>query len=220
MKASTNLFMIFKNLLNYFFVLLIFGFYACSTKKSKSDIEIEFVKDTLTIGYTYWWAESGPFIGQCGDELSLVFSGTVTDLQQSSNVAGPLYNSQKGTIEINEVYKIKDLADNHYANQKFITTDCFEGLDLNVGDKVLVSCYDFEDNYTLPGDKSILKISNFDNPLIASIRRYIDTNQNALQLKKDVSLWAEEGLGVKLEEIIKFAEERNSKIPSNSIHNQ
>ena len=90
--------MVLKNLLNYFFVLLIFSFSACRTKNSKSDIEIQFVQDTLNIGYTYWWAESGPFIGQCGDELSLVFSGTVTDLQQSSNEAGPLYNSQKGTI--------------------------------------------------------------------------------------------------------------------------
>ena len=212
--------MILKNLPNYFFVLLIFSFHACSTKKSKSDITIEFVQDTLNVGYTYWWEESGPFIGQCGDELSLVFSATITDLQQSSNEAGPLYNSQKGTVEINEVYKIKDLGDNNYANQKFITTDCFEGLDLSMGDKVLVSCYDFEDNYTIPGGKSILKITDLNDPLIASIRRYIDSDQNALQLKKEVSLWAKEGLGLKLEEIIKCAEEMNSKIPSNSIHNQ
>jgi hypothetical protein len=204
------------------FLLLFYCFalISCNSKKKESDIEIEFVQDTLELGYTYWWPESGPFIGQCGDELSLVFSGTLTDLQQPNEDAGPLYTSQKGTIEINRVYKIKNLGDSSYANQKYIITDCFDGLDLGTDDRVLVFCYDFEDDYTIPGGKSIIKITDMDDPLIASIKRYIDSDQNAEQIKKDVGIWAKEGLGRKLQEVIKCAEEMNSETPSNSIDNQ
>lgn len=189
---------------NYYLILLALLFlFSCEiAKKSKSDIDIEFVQDTLNVGYTYWWPESGPFIGQCGDELSLVFSGTLTDLNPPTDDAGPLYTSQKGTISINQVFKIKNLGENTYANQKFITTDCFNGLDLRIGDQVFVFCYDYEGGYTLPGDKSILKISGPEDPLVTSVRKYIDSDQNALKLEKDVGLWAKEGLGRKLQEII------------------
>ena len=187
---------------------------ACSSKTSKSDIEIEFVQDSLNVGYTYWWPESGPFIGLCGEELSLVFAGTVIDLEEANDDAGPLYTSQNGTIEINRVYKIKDLDENNYAHQKFITSDCFDGLELNNGDQVLVLCYDYENNYTIPGANSIIKITDFNDPLITSIRRYIDTDQNALKMKKDIGLWAKAGHGRKLQEIIKCAEEMNSNSSS------
>ena len=194
---------------NIYLIALLSFFAITSCKKSKrtkSDIDIEFTQDTLEVGYTYWWPESGPFLGQCGDELSLVFSGTITKLLEPNDDAGPLYNSQKGFIQIDEVYKFKDLGANTYANQQFFVSDCFEGLNLNVDDKVLVFCYDYENDLSIPGGKSILKLKSTDDPLITSIKKYIDSNQNPTKIKKDRKLWEQYGLGTALDRILECAE--------------
>jgi len=78
---------------------------------------------------------------------------------------------------------------------------------LAVGDTVLVVCYDYEDDYSIPGRKSILKINSFEDPLVKSIRKYVDSDQDALKLKKDIGLWATQGLGRSLEGIIGCGEE-------------
>ncbi|HEA20461.1 MAG TPA: hypothetical protein ENH87_06035 [Pricia antarctica] len=185
-----------------------FAMYSCElVKKSKSDIEVEFKLDTLDVGYTYWWPESGPFIGNCGEELSLVFSGTIIDLKAPTNEAGPLYKPQQGVIAIEQVFKIKELGENRYDSQKYFTTDCFYDSGLGTGDKVLVICYDFEDKYTIPGSGSLLKIDSFDGKTVASIRKFIDSDQNPDKIEKDVGLWATYGHGRALEDLIACRDE-------------
>lgn len=183
--------------------IIIFSLYSCNrSRPAKSDLEIEFIPDTLEVGYTYWWAESGPFIGQCGDELSLVFSGTITDIMEPTDEAGPLYTSQKGYIEIDRVFKIKDLGHKSYANQQFFVSDCFDRLGLKKGDIVLVFCYDYENALSIPGNRSILKINTLDDPLINSIKKYIDTDQDPSKIKKDMKLWEKHELDAALKRII------------------
>jgi len=190
-----------KSITLLFTILVVFT--ACnSRKKTKSDLEIEFVQDTLEVGFTYWWPESGPFIGPCGDEFSLVFSGTITDIQEPTDEAGPLYTSQKGYIQIDRVFKTKDLGPKSYANQHFFASDCFDGLELKKDDPVLVFCYDYENDLSIPGGQSILKIASLDDPLITSIKRYINTDQNPSKIKKDMKLWAKHGLDDALEIMI------------------
>ena len=184
--------------------------FSCSTKKNKSDIDIDFVQDTLNVGYTYWWAESGPFIGNCGEEISLTFTGTVVELDMPNDDPGPLYTSQKGIIAMENVFKIKELGANTYANQKFISTDCFYNLDLNIGDKVIVFCYDYEDNYVIPGRKSILKIEDFDAPIITSIKNYIDFDQDPFSIEKDEEIWKKYKLDENLEQLIFCAKEMDA----------
>ncbi len=164
-------------------------------RKNKSDIDVIFNSDTLEVAYTYWWPKSGPFIGLCGDEMSFVFSGTITQIEASNNDPGPLYVSQKAFIAIEAVYKIKDLGENSYQNQKYFVSDCFNNLGYQIGDKVLVVCYDYEGALSIPGDKSALKIKSFESPFITSIKKYIDFDQNPLKIKRDISLWKQKGLG-------------------------
>lgn len=197
--------LVFRNILIGGFLISIS---ACELgEKSKSDIEIIFTQDTLNVGYTYWWPESGPFIGNCGEELSFVFSGIITELDNPTDEAGPLYNSQNGIVAIDKVFKIKEIAEKTYANQKFFKTDSFNDLGFKVRDTVLVICYDYEGDYSIPGGKSILKINSFDDPLVKSIRKYIDNDENPVKLKKDIGLWATKDLGRALEKVILCKEE-------------
>ncbi|MBU2948153.1 hypothetical protein [Zobellia uliginosa] len=187
------------------FVILTIGT-SCDTKRSKSDIEIVFTQDTLDVGYTYWWEESGPFIGYCGKEYSLVFSGTVVNLEKANYDAAPLYISQKGTIALDEVYKIKDMGHNSYGNQKYFSTDCFSNTDMSVGDKVLVFCYDYEGELTIPGNNSILKIKGLDHPLVGATKRFIDADENPVEIKKDSTLWSAYGYRKQLKQMIRCKE--------------
>ncbi len=192
-------------------VFAVFLSLECNHKKSKSDIDTTFVNDTLHVGYTYWWPESGPFLGNCGDELSLVFVGTLSHLDEPNNDPGPLYTAQKGVVEINRVLKIKDLGEKKYHNQKFMTTDCYYKSGLSVGDKVLVICYDYDTDYSIPGQKSLLKIDSFDDDLVASIRAYIDADENPLTIKNDIALWSRRSLGRALEGVIACRQELQAK---------
>lgn len=203
MKSVTSILALFT------IVLFTFG---CQSRKSKSDIEISFIQDTLDIGYTYWWPQSGPFVGNCGEELSLVFAGIITELEKPNKNAGPLYTVQEGIIEIDRVFKIKEIGINSYANQKFVRTDCFYDLGITVGDTVLVSCYEFEDAYSIPGGKSILKIRSFDDPIVTSLRNFIDSDQNPVKLKKDSLLWRTFELDKDLSRIIACREQSKDSV--------
>ncbi|WP_291870551.1 hypothetical protein [Maribacter sp.] len=182
---------------------MVLGLTSCSSKKHKSDIDITFTTDTLNVGYTYWWPESGPFIGECGEEYALVFLGTINNIDEPTDTAGPLYSSQEGIIQIENVFKIKDLGKNKYTNQNYFKSDCFNSLDLTIGDKVLVVCYDYEDNFSIPGNKSILKVSGLDDPIVKSIKKYIDKDLNPIKIRKDVDYWKKYDLDGGLNRILK-----------------
>ncbi len=197
----------------YIISLLLFITSACNSPKSKSDSDIVFTQDTLNVGYTYWWDDSGPFIGYCGEEkYTLVFTGTLNYLENPTNVAGPLYTAQKGIIELENVFKIKDPESNAYDNQKFFVSDCFAGLGLSVGDQVLVFCYEYEGDFCISGKRSIIKIDGVDHPLVTSTKAYIDADQNPMKIIKDTTLWSAYGFGDELVQHIRCRENSESTI--------
>ncbi|MGD1891376.1 MAG: hypothetical protein ACFB15_12390 [Cyclobacteriaceae bacterium] len=163
--------------------------------------------DTLDIGYTYWWSDSGPFIGLCGENYSLVFLGIVRDINSPMKDTTLLYTSQEGIIEITETIKARRLQKENYNSHKYFSSDCFYNSDVNGGDTVMVFCYEYEGSYSIPGPKSIMKIDGFDDPTVRSIRKYIQMGENPITLKEDMDLWKSKGLENKLKQIIECREE-------------
>lgn len=170
--------------------------------------------DTLKVNYTYWWPSGGPFIGLCGDEYSLVFTGTITRLNKPS---GPfkshdktitLYTPQTGVVKINEVkFKkapgecSKDTTGHEYNGEAYFSSDCFNESRLKEGDKVIVFIYSYEGEYSIPGN-SVLRINNFDDSIVKSVDKYIKNNQDPLSIKDDLIIWSKYGLDKTLKKII------------------
>jgi len=171
--------------------------------------------DTLFVNYTYWWPSGGPFTGLCGDPYSLVFTGTVSRLfdpegpyPTGRNAGEVLYYSQKGLIKIHEIkYQqppsegYKKAPGHSYCGENYFSSDCFYGLNLSEGDKVIGFIYSYEGEYSIP-DKSILKIMSFDDPVVISIDKYIQNKQNPLTIADDTSKWKKYGLDYSLKQII------------------
>ncbi|WP_109302118.1 hypothetical protein [Aquimarina sp. AU474] len=158
--------------------------------------------DTLKVGYTYWWPQSGPFIGYCGSSYTLAFLGTVDHIDQPIKNEDLLYVSQKGIINIEEVLTARDVKKSSFRSQKFFVSTCFYEQGLKKGDKVLVFCYEYEGDYSIPGGESILKIKNSNDQVVRSIKRYIKSGQNGLELKKDIALWEKYGLREDVKRVI------------------
>lgn len=162
--------------------------------------------DTLSAVYTYWWTNSGPFIGLCGDKYALVFLGTMTEIAIPVNQTSSSYVPQIGVIQITEILKKENLEKQKYENQKYFSSDCFDQTTLKEGDSVLVFCYAYEGNYCIPGQNSIVKITGKDDPVLLSIKKYVKADQNANEIKDDMALWEEKGFGNELKQILECKE--------------
>lgn len=171
--------------------------------------------DTLKVGYTYWWPGGGPFTGLCGNPYSVVFTGTVVRIDaprgpypSGRNAGEVLYNPQNGVISIDHVilscppaHECNDTSVHAYSGEKWLTSDCFYGSNLHVGDKVMVFLYSYEEDYCIPSN-SIIKIENEDDPAVISIKKYIKHDQDPLSISSDTVLWKKYGFDDELKQII------------------
>lgn len=158
--------------------------------------------DTLYVGYTYWWPESGPFVGLCGTPYALAFTGIVKQLDATEKASNGIYNSRYGVIEIKELLKVDGVGKDVYRNQRFFASDCFENTGARVGELVLVFCYEYEDGISIPGGRSILRLDGLSDPLLESIKKFIAADQNPEAIAADFKLWESSGFGGMLEEMI------------------
>jgi len=143
--------------------------------------------DTLKVGYTYWWPQNGPFIGNCGEKYSLVFLGTIHEIYKKTELQQ--YTSQTGIIRIDKVLLSKELKNNTYQKETYVSSDCFADVDAKRGDKVMVFCYEYEGSTAIPGGKSILKIDGKSDAKVRSIIKYIQSDQNPLSIEDDLQIW-------------------------------
>lgn len=202
----------------YCFVICVFGVKGCIDHKKGDAIEssplvvdqepvqIQYQnQDTFKLGYAYWWPQSGPFLGYCGEPYSLVFLGTVVELQEEH--LEEHYVAQKGIIRVDSVLFSKKLQENRYQNEKLISTDAFYQANIKENERILVCCYAYEDNYVNPGGKSILKIEGIQDPKVQSLITYIQSGQDAGSIEGDIDIWEQQHLGFDLKQIISCKEE-------------
>ena len=151
------------------------------------------------INYTYWWDQTGPFIGNCGEKYGAVFLGKLVHLQQP--IEKKNYRSKKGLIQIDSVlYNQKNLL--QIKKNTFITSDCFTDVKAKEGDLILVFCYIYQNELSIPGGKSIIKLDDVKDPLVLSTTKYLQANQNPLIIEEDLYLWSKEGLGNDLKQVL------------------
>ena len=79
-------------------------------------------KDALNVGYTYWWPQSGPFIGNCGQKYSLVFLGEIKKIEPPAEDSTRLYTSQRGFISIDRVLTVRPLKRHPFEKQTIFTS--------------------------------------------------------------------------------------------------
>ncbi|MDH7446253.1 hypothetical protein [Aquimarina sp. 2201CG14-23] len=199
------------------FILIIVSCKETSHQETKNTLEIDkeqeqrnnqFTQlDTFNVGYTYWWPQSGPFIGNCGEKYSLVFLGTIHEIYKKTEEIQ--YQSQKGIISIDKVLVAKNLKKKTYNREAYFSSDCFDNVLANKGDKVIVFCHEYEGSYSIAGAKSILKISGVNDPIVKSIERYIQSNQNPLAIQQDIPLWKKHQFDTELKQLILCKEMMN-----------
>ena len=193
-----------RNLLTLALALLTIFSCGQSNNKTPKDTKAIIKSDTLKVPYTYWWTDSGPFIGMCGEKYALVFLGRVTRIHAPIQDSTSLYIPQEGLIEILEILEKSALAKEKYSGQKYFSSDCFYGSEVEKGDTVMIFCYEYEGRIAIPG--SIVKIDGFDAPIVRSIKKYIEADQNPIVIKEDMELWNEKGFGNALQQIIECKE--------------
>ena len=146
-------------------------------------------EELLDVGYTFWWPHSGPFIGLCGTPYAFVFKGTVIEIADTISVGHLEVKKQNGKIEIQVFMALEQPDKQKYTGQKYFTSDCFYGLDLKVGDKVMGFCYEYEGYFAIPGGKSLLKIDHWNDPLVRAIGQYLENGRNPYSVSDQMELW-------------------------------
>ncbi|MEO0896609.1 MAG: hypothetical protein AAFY71_09440 [Bacteroidota bacterium] len=196
------------------FICFAFTFSSCqqsqrptdSTEQENTEVRSELNNDIFKVPYTYWWDKAGPFIGLCGSKYSFVFLGEVKSLGNIIQDSASLYTSQKGQITIETILHTQKQEKKSYEGQGIFESDCFFGSDFRIGDLVMVFCYEYEGEVSIPGKRSIVKLKSKNDPLIESIKTYIAGDQQAILLKNDMALWEAAGYGDDLGQIIDCAE--------------
>lgn len=159
-------------------------------------------KDTLRIGYTYWWNSSEPIQGVFGNSYALIFSGLVKEIipHDDGYEEDIIYDSQYGTIEVMEILHHKNLEKapngdwSTNKGRRYMTTDCFYNSGLKEGDKVLVFCFEYEGAYVIPGYRCIVKLDSWEDPFHDLITSYVEEGLNKDFILNFKETWIKKGL--------------------------
>lgn len=171
--------------------------------------------DTLNVAYTFWQPPGGPFTGMCGNPYSMVFTGTLTAMDEPVEhhptgryAEAVLYTGQKGVIRIAEMLFVQPpqcenqkKTGRNYRGETFFSSDCFYQSGLMPGDKVIAFVYAYEGEYCIPV-KSILRIDDYRDSIVSSVKKYIGSHQDPLSIRSDTAIWKKYRLDEALKTIV------------------
>jgi len=139
--------------------------------------------------------QSGPFIDDCSKKYALVFTGTIVQLGDIQ-AWDEIVSHRSGIIKINEIL-YSDRRYEYYKKENYCFVDKIHLMIQfkTIGTKVIVFAYSKNRSIFIPQthygeSSSILVLQDFNEAIVASMRKYIRADQDPLALSDDIEIWA------------------------------
>ncbi len=168
--------------------------------------------DILRPGVAWWQPLGGPFRGLCADPWSLGILAVVDAMRSTPAVEDDSLPgrspSREGDLRILEILHAQALPKESLPLRKgrpgtelrvSVGGSPLEGL--AVGDTVMAFLYEYEGRHTFPPNP-MLKIRSSRDPVVSSLRRFVQSGFSPLAIETDTALWRPYGCDSTLKQAV------------------